>query len=143
MSEGTRRLRPVPIPTRTSVSSEERPLTKRSSSHSTTPFSTSKTIVDPPEHKVSRAKDWIFGSGVHTECKVSKLLSALDVLPFFNFSMDAANHHSTDAYGHDAAKDRAVNGDDLADIFPIDVKSRVDGLGLQSNALDKAKTKDG
>ena len=107
---------------------------KRSSSHSTTPFSNSKTIVDPPEHKVSRTRDWVFGSGVHTECKVSKLLSALDVLLFFDRSMDAANHHSTDTYGHDAPKGRAVNGDDLADVFSIDVESCADGLGLSSNA---------
>ena len=91
-------------------------------------------MVDPPEHKVSTARDWVFDSGVHTECKVSKLLSALDVLPFVDCSMDAANHHSTDTYGHDAPKGGAVNGDDLADVFSIDVKSRADGLGLQLNA---------
>ena len=33
------RLRPIPIPTRTSVSSDARPLIRRYSSHSTTPFS--------------------------------------------------------------------------------------------------------
>ena len=76
----------------------------------------------------------MFGSGVHTECKVSKLLSALDVLPFCDCGMDAANHHSTDTNGHDAPKGRAVNGDNLADIFTIEVESRADGLGLQSNA---------
>jgi hypothetical protein len=83
---------------------------------------------------VSRTRDWVFGSGVYTECKVSELLSALDVLPFFACSMDAANHHSTDTYGHDTPKGGAVNRDDLADIFAIDVESRADGLGLQSNA---------
>ena len=82
---------------------------------------------------MSKARDWVFGSGVHTKCKVSKLLSALDVFPFFDCSMDTANHHSTDTYGHDAPKGGAVNGDDLADIFTIDVESREDGLGLQSN----------
>ena len=134
ISEGTRRLRPIPIPTRTRVSSEERPLIKRSSSHSTTPFSKSKTIVDPPEHKVSTARDRVFDSGVHTECKVSKLLSALDVFPFFGCSMDAANHHSTDTYGNDAPKGGALNGDDLADVFSIDVESRANGLRLQPYA---------
>jgi len=83
---------------------------------------------------VSRDRVCVFGSGVHTECKVSKLLSALDVLPFVDCSMDAANHHSTDTYGHDAPKGGAVNGDDLAHVFAIDVESRADGLGLQSNA---------
>ena len=40
--------RPMPIPTRTSVSREARPLMRRSSSHSTLPFSKSMTMVDPP-----------------------------------------------------------------------------------------------
>jgi hypothetical protein len=72
--------------------------------------------------------------GVRTECKVSELLSTLDVLPFFDCSMDTANYHSTDTYGHDAPKGGAVNGDDLADVFPMDVESHADGLRLQSNA---------
>jgi hypothetical protein len=132
-------VRPIPIPTQTRVSSEKQLLSKRASSHLTTPISKSKTTVDPPEDKVSTARDWVFGSGVHTECEVSKLLSALDVLPFFDCSMDAANHHSTDIYGHDAPKGGAVNGDDLADIFAIDVESRADGLGLQSKCMRQGK----
>ena len=91
-------------------------------------------MVDPPEHKVSTARDWVYDSGVHTECKVSKLLSALDVLPFVDCNMDAANHHSTDTNGHDTPKGGAVNGDDLADVFSIDVESRANGLRLQPYA---------
>ena len=53
VSERTWRLWPIPILMQTSVSSEERPLIKRSSSHSTTPIQKSKMIVDLPEHKVS------------------------------------------------------------------------------------------
>ena len=63
--------------------------------------------------------------------RVSELLAALDVLPFFDCSMDATDHHSTNTYGHDVPKGRAVNGDDLAHICAIDVESRSDGLGRQ------------
>ena len=47
---GTVVRRPMPMPTRTSVSSEARPLMSRSSSHSTTPFSKRVTMVEPPEN---------------------------------------------------------------------------------------------
>ena len=66
---------------------------------------------------------------VHTKCKVSELPAALDVLPFFDCSMDATNHNSTNRYSHDAPKGGPVNGDDLAHIFAVDVESRSDGLG--------------
>ena len=46
-----RRARPIPMPTRTRVSRDARPLIRRSSSHSTTPFSKRTTMVDPPDIK--------------------------------------------------------------------------------------------
>ena len=48
----TDRALPTRIPTRTRVSSDARPLIKRSLSHCTTPFSKSKTIVDPPVNDI-------------------------------------------------------------------------------------------
>ena len=59
---------------------------------------------------------------------------------FVDCNMDATNHHSADTYNHDAPKGGGINGDDLADVFAIDVESRAGGLGLQSIASDKAKT---
>ena len=52
--------------------------------------------------------------GVHTECKVSELLAALDELPFCDCSMDATSHTSTNTHSHDMPKGEAINGDDLA-----------------------------
>ena len=55
--KGGLRARPIPMPTRTNVSREARPLINKSSSTSTTPFSNRQTIVDPhaPSHIVALA----------------------------------------------------------------------------------------
>jgi hypothetical protein len=55
----------------------------------------------------------------------------LEVLLFFDCSMDATSHNSTNTYSHDVPKGGAVNGDDLAHIFTVDVESRSEGLGRQ------------
>ena len=65
-----------------------------------------------------------------TECEVSELLSALDLLTFLDSRQDAADHHSTHAHSHNASERWAVDGHDLACIFAVDIKTGANGLRL-------------
>jgi hypothetical protein len=65
-----------------------------------------------------------------TKGEIPKLLASFDLLAFFNGSFDAANHHGTNTYSHDAPESRTVNGNYLANVFAINVESCSYGLGL-------------
>jgi hypothetical protein len=66
-----------------------------------------------------------------TKGKVAKFLSTSDSVSLVNSEIDAPHHHCTDANVKYAAKDRTVNGKDLADILAIDIERGADGLGLK------------
>jgi len=66
-----------------------------------------------------------------TKGKVAHFLATSDSVSLINSEIDAPHHHRTDANVEYAAKDRTVNGQDLADILAIDIKRGADGLGLE------------
>ena len=88
-------------------------------------------MVEPPTHKSARHQPG-WGLSVRTKGEVTKLLTSLDFLAFLDGSLDTTYHHSADTHGHDAPKGRAINRNDLADVFAVNVESRSYGLGLCS-----------
>ena len=127
--EALRRLLPTPIPTRTKVSREARPLMRRSSSHSTIPFSNSKTIVEPPRKSISALLD---GNKCDlTKGEISKFLATLDLLTLFHSCLNTSNHHGTYTHSHDTPKYRTIYGNDLANILTIHIECCTDSLRLR------------
>ena len=130
--------RPTPIPTRTSVSSDARPLMSKSSSHSTTPFSKRTTMVEPPA-KRTHTNQQMPSFWQHfrlTEREVPKLLATFDLFSFGDSCLDTADHHRANTNGHDTAELRTVNRNDLSNVFTIDIKSCPDSLWLNKEQLD-------
>jgi hypothetical protein len=133
---GDPRRRPIPIPTRTSVSSDALPLINKSSSHSTTFFSNRHTIVEPPTQHREEAfnKGFVVSTSrkerIRTECKVTKLLSALDKVALRHCRLDTTDHHSANTHRHDSSKLRTINRHNLACVFAINVQCRPDRLWL-------------
>lgn len=129
------RLRPIPIPTRTSVSRHARLLMRRSSSHSTTPFSNKTTMVEPPKRTRSAKSAMPLQQSQttrFTKSKVSKLLPSLHLVAIVNRRHDTSNHHRSDADSHDTTKLRTVNRHDLSYVLAVDVERSTYCLGLET-----------
>jgi hypothetical protein len=125
--------RPMPIPTRTRVSRDALPLIMRSSSHSTTPFSNKRTIVEPPKSMVSNML-FALKQNARTKREVPKLFAPLDLVTLLLGREDRSDHHGTDADCHDSAEDWAVERHNFPCVFAVYVKRGTDGLRLSKQS---------
>ena len=135
------RHRPILVPTRTSVSSDARPFTTKSSSHSTTPFSNNTTIVDPPVTLTSAS------SANHadqdrklTKRKIPQFLTTRDLVALVHRRVDAPHHHRTDADRHDASKLCTRNRNNLACVLPVHIQGTPNRLRLFTMPSGSAST---
>src|ERR1700742_3710133 len=116
------------MPTRTRVSKHARLLIKRSSSHSRASFSKSRTTVDPP--RVTDQKGFHASCLERTESEVSKFLPSRNIFAFLHCRQDTTDHHGADTDSHDSPKCRAVDWNNFARVFTVDVQPCTDCLRL-------------
>lgn len=92
-------------------------------------------IVDHIEVKLDNARFEEEEERRAAELEVSELLGALDALACFARDDRAADHHGSHTNDHDAAVGGGVDGDDVADVFAVDVEGGADGHGVDGVVL--------
>lgn len=130
----------MPIPTRTSVSRDARPLIRRSSSHCTVPFSNRTTIVEPPVTHIERHEHVRRSTDkprTRTKCKIPQLVTPHYRLSLFHDCPNTPYHHRTHTHCHNPPKLGTVYGDDFPCILSVYVERTSDSLRLYPSVSHK------
>lgn len=130
----------MPIPTRTSVSRDARPLITRSSSHCTMPFSNKTTIVEPPVTHIERRKHARRSTNkprTRTKCKVPQFVPSRYRLSLLHDRPNTPYHHRTHTHCHNQPKLGTVYGYNFPSIFSVYVERTSDSLRLYPSVSHK------